>query len=107
MKLLKMVGKTSDSDGRSVDSDGTHDNVHACAVLQTGVDNRDSLICHTVGERDDALYDILELFLRREMLGTAEQSAGTFNKNALKAVDHDFRDGVVIDESLKDIEPAD
>ena len=41
------------------------------------------------------------------MLGAAEQAAGAFNKNTLKAVDHDFRDGVVIDEILKDIEPAD
>ena len=41
------------------------------------------------------------------MLGAAEQAAGAFNKDALKAVDHDFRDGIVIDEILKDIEPAD
>ena len=45
MKLLRMVGKPPDCDSRSVDRNRIHDNVHACAVLQTGVD------------------DILELFL--------------------------------------------
>ncbi len=58
-----MVGKPPDCDSGSVDRNRIHDNVHACAVLQTGVDNRDSLIRHTVGERDNALDDILEFFL--------------------------------------------
>ena len=84
------IGKPPDCDNGTVDGDGTHDNVHPCAVGKPGIHNGRCLVHHPVAPCHNLLNHILELFLGLKAHIQLPQSPVLFYENMILAIDHNL-----------------
>ena len=102
-----MIRKTADRDHGAFDGHRVHDDIDPLALLKTRVNDWNGLVRDTIGDSDDRLHDILQFLARREVLLPFRQAAIALHIDAVCSVHHDLRDGIVIDQFLEDVQPAD
>ena len=95
------VGELADGEDWPVDRHGWNHRVDAIARLEAGVDDGATLVDTTAQRRDDAVDEHTDLLVVLKRVLDRIQNAAALKKGRATAVDHDFGNGVVLDERLQ------
>ena len=95
------VRELTDGEDWPVDCHGRNHRIDAIARLEAGVDDGAALVDATAKRRDDAVDQHADLLVVLKRMLDGIQNAAALKEGRAAAVDHDFGNGVVLDERLQ------